>query len=317
MNDFPLIIENDTDIRDLTGMQGWLDETIPALKSSLDRVGAILFRGFPVASAEDFDTFARTFGYGEFTYAESLSNAVRINLTPRVFTANEAPPEVEIYLHHEMAQTPVSPDKIFFCCLAAAEQGGATPLCRSDRLYAAFRAAHPDWAAKFAELGLRYTTHMPASDDFESGQGRSWRSTLSVETIEAAEAKLRLLDYTWRWQPDGSLVVTTCALPAVRHLPDGSESFYNQLIAAWRGWRKETHPVVTFGNGEVIPEDAVGSIVDLADQFIVPAAWQDGDIALIDNHRVMHGRYPYGGGRKRRVLVCLARDEGIKREGKL
>ncbi|MEL0066468.1 MAG: SyrP protein, partial [Gammaproteobacteria bacterium] len=33
-----------------------------------------------------------------------------------------------------------------------------------------------------------------------------------------------------------------------------------------------------------------------------------GDIALIDNYRVMHGRYPYSGTRKRQVLVCLAKD---------
>jgi len=36
--------------------------------------------------------------------------------------------------------------------------------------------------------------------------------------------------------------------------------------------------------------------------------WQDGDLALIDNRRVMHGRFPYAGGRKREVLVALTKD---------
>ena len=96
--------------------------------------GAILFRGFPVETPADFDEFVETFRWPNFPYRESLSNAVRVNKTDRVFTANEAPADVEIYLHHEMAQTPVFPTKIFFCCTIAADSGGATPICRSDIL---------------------------------------------------------------------------------------------------------------------------------------------------------------------------------------
>ena len=85
------------------------------------------FRGLGIQSAKAFDRFSYQFGYRDFSYQASLSNAVRVNLTPRVFTANEAPKEVEIFLHHEMAQTPLPPDKLFFCCLSASESGGATP----------------------------------------------------------------------------------------------------------------------------------------------------------------------------------------------
>ena len=56
------------------------------------RHGAVLFRGFPLATAEDFDAFVAAFDLPNFPYDESLSNAVRVNKTPRVFTANEAPP---------------------------------------------------------------------------------------------------------------------------------------------------------------------------------------------------------------------------------
>jgi hypothetical protein len=49
--------------------------------------------------------------------------------------ANEAPASVMLCLHHEMAQTPIHPSKLFFFCEQAAESGGATPLCRSDVLW--------------------------------------------------------------------------------------------------------------------------------------------------------------------------------------
>jgi hypothetical protein len=307
---FPYLVENTNNITDQDALLTWVKEHAASFKTELDKQGALLFRGFPINSAENFDAFSAAFGYDDFTHNESLSNAVRINLTPRVFTANEAPPNVEIFLHHEMAQTPIHPEKIFFCCLAAAEKGGATPLCRSDHLYSAFKSEHPDWAAQFKELGLKYTTHIPATDDNESGQGRSWRSTLSVASKVEAENRLKDLGYSWQWQPDESLIATTPALPAVRELPDGGESFFNQVLAAYCGWKPvedNGKPVLTFGNGEHIPKQVLDSLVQLSKNFIYPAEWQDGDIALIDNHRVMHGRYPYSGSIKRQVVVCLAR----------
>lgn len=308
---FPHLIESTNDLSDADAAASWVRQNAKALKAALAIDGAILFRGFPITSAEDFDRFSAAFDYGEFTYEESLSNAVRINRTRRVFTANEAPPEVEIFLHHEMAQTPVYPQKIFFCCLSAAEEGGATPICRSDDLFDALKKSHPEWANQFSTLGVKYSTHMPGDDDIRSGQGRSWKSTLSVSSRDEAEARLTELGYSWQWFDDGSLLTTTPALAAVRELPDGRHSFFNQVIAAYRGWKRRDEagkPVLTFGNGETIPDELLEALVDLSRDFIVPIAWQDGDIALVDNYRVMHGRFPYAGNRRREVLVCLARE---------
>jgi alpha-ketoglutarate-dependent taurine dioxygenase len=308
---FPIIVENQTDLGDLAAVLNWLDAEANTIKRNLKTEGAVLFRGFPIVTAEDFDAFSAAFGYQDFTYKESLSNAVRINFTPRVFTANEAPPDVEIFLHHEMAQTPISPEKLFFCCLSAAESGGATPLCRSDLLYAAFKERHPEWAEQFHSLGLKYKLSMPAEEDLSSGQGRSWRSTLNVTTANEAEEKLQALGYSWQWQEDGSLITTTPILPAIKLLPDGSESFYNQVIAAHLGWEKKGSSLgnaLTFGNDTEIPEESIAALVDIAQEFSIPLAWQDGDVALVDNHRVMHGRHPFSGTRKRQVVVCLARD---------
>lgn len=278
------------------------------LEAQLAVSGALLFRGFPITSAETFDLFSASFEYPNFTYQESLSNAVRINFTERVFTANEAPKDVEIFLHHEMAQTPISPSKLFFFCLAAADKGGATPLCRSDKLFEALEAENPTLAQDFALKGVKYTTTMPAANDANSGQGRSWKSTLSVETLEQGEAKLKELGYSWEWLDDGSLRAVTPVLPAVIELEDGSRVFYNQLIAAYMGWkgvRENPSSAITFGDGSAIPKEGLERIADLSEKFTFDLDWQDGDVALVDNYRTMHGRRPYSGDRKRQVLVAL------------
>ena len=167
---FPVVVTNAMRVS-RNAFPEWLGEHTESLKNQLAKEGAVLLRGFPISNAVDFDALSKAFGYTDFTYQESLSNAIRVNHLPRVFTANEAPPEVEIFLHHEMAQTPVSPNKLFFFCQSAASEGGETPLCRSDLLYDDFKKEHPVWAAKFEQLGLKYTTRMPFVNDQTSGQG--------------------------------------------------------------------------------------------------------------------------------------------------
>jgi hypothetical protein len=142
------------------------------------RHGAVLFRGFPLTTADHFDTFVAAFGLQNFPYEQSLSNAVRINRTGRVFTANEAPANVTIYLHHEMAQTPIYPSRLFFFCEQPAETGGATPVCRSDVLCERLAELCPEFIRDCQHKGLQYSNVMPEENDPTSGMGRSWRSTL-------------------------------------------------------------------------------------------------------------------------------------------
>ncbi len=306
---FPRAVINAQQFTDIKKCAEWIETHKTELEAELEKSGALLFRGFPIDSAESFDTFSAAFNYPNFTYKESLSNAVRINFTERVFTANEAPKEVEIFLHHEMAQTPISPDKLFFFCKASADIGGATPVCRSDELYSALKQADAQLADDFLHKGLKYTTNMPAEDDINSGQGRSWGSTLSVESKEEAEQKLKELGYTWEWAKDNSLKAITPVLPAVKTLDNGVQVFYNQLIAAYMGWdgvREDPSSAITFGDDTKIPASGLELVVKLSKDFTYDVKWQDGDVVLVDNKMAMHGRRPYSGERKRQVLVALA-----------
>lgn len=300
MTDFPAIIPGGGDLA------AFLRDNKHAVDAALADAGALLFRGFDVPDALAFDAAVEAYGEPGFTYEDSLSNAVRTNVTPRVFTANEAPPTTEIFLHHEMAQTPLYPSKLFFYCEIAPEDGGATPLCRSDRVLARLEQEAPEFIARVEAQGVRYTNVMPGSDDAGSGQGRSWRSTLSVADRTGAEARLADLGYDWAWQDDDSLRATTPVLAAVRMLPDGRRTFFNQLIAAFRGWadsRNDPNRAITFGDGAPITTADMAPAIAIADELTADCQWQAGDVALVDNFLVMHGRRPFTG--KRRVLASL------------
>ncbi len=271
------------------------------------RHGAVAFRGLPTPTAEDFDRFIQALGLENFPYEKSLSNAVRINRTPRVFSANEAPPEVQIFFHHEMAQTPLYPKYILFYCEVASAEGGATPLCRSDVLFERLQARCPEFAAKCEQDGLQYTNVMPDSDDPHSGMGRSWQKTLGVDSREAAETRLRELGYSFQWLGDGCLKATTPPLPAVMEVAPGQKTFFNQLIAAYCGWKDERNDpseAIRHGDGSKLDGDAVNVAVRLAEELAYDHLWQAGDIVLLDNTVTMHARRPFVGTRK--VLASLA-----------
>ncbi|MDG1065026.1 MAG: TauD/TfdA family dioxygenase [Luminiphilus sp.] len=284
-----------------------LSEAAIDVMSVLDRVGAILFRGFHNDGDAGFDRCIEALNLKPFTYAESLSNAVRKNRTARVFTANEAPPDLEIFLHHEMAQTPIFPRYLFFYCEHPAATGGATPLCRSDHLMVALERQLPSFVKQCRDLGVSYTHTMPAQADSGSGQGRSWLDTLSVSSRVAAESKLQQLGYSWAWLAGDDLRVTTPALPAIRHTNTGTEVFFNQLVAAFAGWEDQRNSAassVSFGDGSSMPLSALKEMVTLAYQQVYDHFWHAGDVVLLDNLRVMHGRRPYSGSRT--VLAGLA-----------
>jgi alpha-ketoglutarate-dependent taurine dioxygenase len=303
---FPLALVCQTPNAAPGAAAAWVQGRRAELETQLAAHGAILFRGFPLATPLDFDAFIAAFGYPNFPYQDSLSNAVRTNFTERVFSANEAPANVTIYFHHEMAQTPIYPSKLLFFCEQAAETGGATPLCRSDVLYERLAERCPEFLRHCEEKGLRYTNVMPSQNDPASGVGRSWQSTFRRDTRAGAEARMRELGYTWEWLDDGCLRATTPRMQAVREVAPGRKTFFNQLIAAFKGWkdsRNDPSKAITLGDGTPLDREAVMQAADIAEELAFDVPWQNGDVALIDNYTVMHARRTFTGRRK--ILASL------------
>jgi len=194
-----------------------------------------------------------------------------------------------------------------FYCLQPAEKGGASPLCRSDVLYNLLEKQCPQFIADCEHKGLQYSNVMPGADDAASGIGRSWQSTLGVQTKEAAEQRLRDLNYSWEWVDQDCLRATTPPLPAVMEVSPGRKTFFNQLIAAFSGWkdsRNNPAEAVRHGDGSALDAEAVAQSIQLAEEIAFDCQWQAGDAVVVDNTIAMHARRPFEGTRK--VFASLA-----------
>lgn len=228
------------------------------IDSALDDVGAILFRGFPLHTPDDFDAFVEAFdGWTDLSYDRSMSFAVRKRLSNRICTTNEGKSGGLVF-HHEQAQTPLWPSHVFFCCLVPAQRGdgGATGIVSSALVYERLRQRYPTFCDQCERDGVRYTVYAGPEQDPSKGAGRSWKSFFHVDTKEECETKMKAGGWTWEWGvgpnrddrlSDDFLKCTTPVLDAVKDVtrssplssststsggnPNTKKCFFNQLIA--------------------------------------------------------------------------------------
>ena len=85
---FPLVLKCETPGTTLEDAVAWVEQNRESLVEMATNHGAILFRGVPLDTPQDCDAFVSAFGIKNFPYIESLSNAVRVNFTERIFSAN-------------------------------------------------------------------------------------------------------------------------------------------------------------------------------------------------------------------------------------
>lgn len=282
----------------------------------LDAHKALLFPG-----AFDVESFGHFVANLELEHYPYIGVAAPRTVIPTaagkdiIFTANESPPDQPIPFHHELAQTPHPPDYIFFYCDIPADTGGQTPIIDSTSVYRFANDNYPDFVDKLTKQGVRYIRTLPAQDDPSSPIGRSYKNTWNVSTKDELEEKLREQEgCEWEWQPDGSVRVTTEAVPAIRLVTDDLAqnqvfqwTFRNSIVAAFLGWqdsRNDRHDALRFGgNNERMPEQVLQSIADFMEDNRILYTWKKGDVMALNNRLVMHSRNPFQG--KRRVLASI------------
>lgn len=312
----------------------WASRSADAIESRLSEVGALIFRGFPFDTAEDFAALTEALGYPNFAYEGAGGNAVRERVVgDRVFTANEAPPERAIPFHHELAQCAVFPERVLFFCDVPAAVGGATPILDSALAYEKLRELVPAFMDDLEARGVRYTRVMTADDRPESAIGRGWARTFAVDSADALERALAGTGERVEWLDAEALRAERSTAAAagndraldrpLRHFsarrdavlvdpldPLGKRRFFNQILAAHAGWRDELNApgeAVVFGDGGAMPAEAFEAMEAVFREAAVAVPWRHGDVMLLNNLQVMHSRERFEHGeKKRRVLASLA-----------
>ena len=73
----------------------------------------------------------------------------------------------------------------------------------------------------------------------------------------------------------------------------------------WSGVKENPSSALCFGDDSEFSNHFLDTMVAIAEELTFDIDWQDGDVAIVDNNLAQHGRRPYDGERKRKVLVVL------------
>jgi alpha-ketoglutarate-dependent taurine dioxygenase len=284
----------------------WAREHRAEIEEALQTAGALLFRGFDIDGSEAFNRFVEAVSEAPLEYRERSSP--RSQVDGNVYTSTDYPPEFPIFLHNESSYSSAWPLKLFFYCQTAATTGGETPISETRHILSTL---DPALRRRFVERGVMYVRN------FGPGLGLPWSTVFGTDDRAAVEAYCRGAGMTCEWL-GGERLRTRHVRPAVATHPRlGQQVWFNHatffhvstlepmirdaLLAAFA--EDELPNNTYYGDGSSIETSALDELRGLYTAGTVAFPWEQGDVMLVDNMLVAHGRASYTG--KRKVLVAM------------
>ena len=280
------------------------------LQEKLLEHGALLLRGFPVLTAPEFAQVVRWFSGRELLdYVGGASP--RMKLGGGVYTSTEYPKYISLSLHNELSYTYTWPVHLFFHCVRAARRGGETPLGDSREL---LKKIDADVLSEFRRKHVRYERNLSG----DPGSDFSWQAAFETTERAAVEAYCRAGRVEFRWKDDGGLWLGEVRPATAVHWGTGQEVWFNQadgfhpsaltaedysaLLATMKE-EEEFRLNSYFGDRTPLDPSALEHIREVVREEMVLVPWREGDVMIIDNMLVAHGRMPFEG--PRRVLLAM------------
>jgi hypothetical protein len=279
----------------------WLYTNREHVETQLRRHGAVLFRRFDLQDVATFEEFIKTLGHELLNY--SYQSTPRSTVSGNIYTSTEYPAAQTIPLHNEMAYARSWPMKIFFFCVTAAAHGGETPIADSRKVFARI---DPRIRDRFIEKQLMYVRN------YDEGLDLPWSTVFQTTDRSEVEAYCRQAGIEFEWLDHNRLRTRQVCQAAAVHPVTGVWVWFNQahlfhvssLESSVRAALSATYDEreyprnVYYGDGSPIEDEALENIRAAYRQETITFAWQAGDVLMLDNMLMAHGRQPFTGPRK-------------------
>lgn len=270
--------------------------------------GALLFRGFG-ASREEFLAFTEAYSRDFSRYEGGFfRDRQPVGGNDTLLTVTGSQEGFAIPLHGEMYYASRQPQLLWFYCERPADQGGETTLADGEEVFARLSPRAQDL---FTRSRVRYERHLPDG---------AWQQAFQTDDLAEVERRCAEHDMRLTFDPATRQVSTSRLAWAV--IPGRSgrrDTFINNVVSLYlgelslkRGTAAETirnlsgssFPIVVrMEDGAPVPGAVIKEILALNQQVAVAVPWGAGDVVMVDNTRVLHGRLAYSG--ERNVYVRL------------
>ena len=293
----PFVVKPLIDGLDITE---WAQNNRDFVKTLLLQHRALLFRGFKVKTAQQFQQFAKVTSNGELLNYVDRSSP-RTTVGEQVYTSTVYPPEYPILLHNELTYTIKYPLKIYFCSLKVAPCGGETPIADVRKVY---QRIAQEVRNEFIEKKWMLVRN------YNDGFGLPWQEVFQTDDKAKVEAYCRENSIKFCWK-EGSRLQTSQIRQAVHYHPQTGEPIWFNHAAFFHHtnllseFNEQELPYNTYyGDGSAIDPSVIEHINQAYQQEKVIFSWQQGDILMLDNMSLAHGRESYKG--ERQVLLAMS-----------
>ena len=289
----------------------WVRGHLPLVLGRLHEHGALLFRGFDITDAAALERLVGAVAGEALPYEERSSP--RSQVSGHIYTSTDHPPEERIFLHNEQSYNLSFPLRLFFSCVTPARSGGATPIADTRKVFQRLPQAV---RARFIAQGYLYVRN------FGARFGLPWQVAFQTEDPAEVEAYCRRSGIEFEWRDGGErgrrLRTRQVRRAAGRHPFTGEPVWFNhatffhvstlpralgESLVAELG-EEELPNSTYYGDGSPIEPEVLDLLRAAYSEEMVEFPWERGDVLLIDNMLVAHGRASFEG--PRRVLASMA-----------
>jgi len=290
----------------------WASQNRELIETELVRHGAILFRRFYLRTTDKFEQFIKAISGELLQY--SYASTPRSQISGNIYTSTEYPAEQSIPLHNEMSYARRWPMKIWFFCLQAATQGGATPIANSSKVFERIGA---DVRKRFMEKKVMYVRN------YGDGVDLQWQKVFGTTSRAVVEAYCRKAGIDLEWKEGNRLRTKQVCQAVAVHPKTGRTVWFNQAhlfhisslgpefcASLQEEFSEDNLPRnAYYGDGSRIESAALDEIREAYRQEKVSFEWEERDILMLDNMAFAHGREPYVGQRKVAVGMAESSEE--------
>jgi hypothetical protein len=304
----PLVVRPTTERVNLVA---WASRNRELIEEKLLQAGALLFRGFDVRTARQFEQFIESLSADLLEY--SYRSTPRSHVSGRIYTSTEYPADQTIPLHNEMSYSANWPMRLWFFCAVRAERGGETPIADSRQI---FNRVAPEVRENFARSGVMYVRNYGAGLDL------SWQNVFQTSDRLEVEAFCRRSSIDFEWKGDGRLRTRQVCQATATHPRTREQVWFNQAhlfhVSSLETTVRETLLALAgeedlprnayYGDGTPIEPSVLDEIREIYRREAVVFPWHEGDVLMLDNMLAAHGRRPFSGLRK--IFVGMAETFG-------
>lgn len=290
------------------GTDGFPDpqEAMGQLRSN----GALLLRGFPF-NIEAFTAFSdqccpRFSKYvGGGIRFKALDRAAR-DESGTVLSTTGNTQSFSIPLHGEMYYQKDRPDLLWFFCVTPPITRGQTTLADGREMFAKLSERSREL---LRSKRLKYERELSPNE---------WRTAFLTDDIDELRRLCKINDLSLDIKPDQSVRIEF--IESAITVFEGKEAFINNAVLLWdfeKGMREgfankifgddmpaKPHMVVRFEDGSELPDWLMEDIERVSDELTVDVNWQAGDVVMVNNRVILHGRRKTV-GEERDILVRL------------